>query len=762
MVDSACGPGDGHEPMDMNRQLSLTGEPSETLDGAVERVLHRNEETGWGVLLFDLEDAGRIKAVGNFLGVSPGEVLRLAGEWVEHPKFGRQFSVSSFHPTEPASLEGIERYLASFVDGIGSDLAEKIVKKFGRQTLAVLAEKPHRLTEIHGIGKKRKKKILKAWGETRAVRDVMVFLQGYGVSAAYAGRIYQRFGEETIAVVRANPYRLTEVRGIGFHRADAIARSQGVARDAPERVAAGVIHILDEASSREGHMFLWRRDLLGRTREMLALQGERVDSAIRALCDDRRLKVFSPHSSGTAASRSRASGAVEQAIYLPWLEAAERKVARRLEVLFAEATTPLKVDVDTAIRKFESRERIELAEAQRATLHQMVASKVMVLTGGPGTGKTTLTKGIVYVAALAGLKVKLAAPTGRAAKRLAEATGSEAKTIHRLLGYREGAFRHHQDEPLKADLLVIDEASMLDTPLARHLLMALPDDARLIFVGDVDQLPSVGPGRVLGDLIDSGVLPVVRLTEIFRQAQKSLIVVNAHRVIHGELPIRGVKPDEADFFAAYREDPAAALAEVTGLVASRITAQFGFDPMRDIQVLAPMRRGILGVENLNAELQNLLNPRGEAPKWAGQRFRQGDRVMQRSNNYDLEVFNGEIGIVADFDSEERQVLVELDGRVVGYPVRNLDELELAYAVTIHKSQGSEFPCVVIALHTQHYVMLQRNLLYTAITRGKRLVIVVGNRRALAIAARTETTQRRETLLVERLQGDARGGGTGPT
>ncbi len=724
-----------------SRQLALTGEPTEAIEGAVERVLHRNEETGWGVLLFDLEDAGRIKAVGSFLGVQPGEVLRLDGEWVEHPRFGRQFRVSSFHPAEPASLEGIERYLASFVDGIGSDLAKKIVGKFGKDTMAVLTETPHRLTEVRGIGKKLKKKILTAWGETRAVRDVMVFLQGYGVSAAYAVRIYRRFDERTIAIVRANPYRLMEVRGLGFHRADAIARSQGMAHDSPERAAAGALHILEDASSREGHMFLRRRELSGRTRELLAVGGELVDSAIEAQCDDGRLRAF------------------KDAIYLRRLEAAERTVARRLTALLAEKAPPLKVEVELAIRKFEDRERINLAEAQSETLREMVASKVMVLTGGPGTGKTTLTKGIVYVASLAGLKVKLAAPTGRAAKRLAEATGVEARTIHRLLGYQPqagGGFLHGQDDPLEVDLLVIDEASMLDTPLARHLLLALPDSARLVIVGDVDQLPSVGPGRVLGDLIDSGEMPVVRLTEIFRQAQKSLIVVNAHRVIHGELPIRGAEPDEADFFAATREDPAAALAEVTDLVASRISARFGFAPMRDIQVLAPMRRGILGVENLNAELQNLLNPRGDAPKWAGIRFRRGDRVMQRSNNYDLGVFNGEIGSVAGFDSEERQMLVELDGRVVGYPMRNFEELELAYAVTIHKSQGSEFPCVVIVLHTQHFVMLQRNLLYTAITRGKRLVIVVGSRRALAIATRTETTGRRETLLVERLRGEARG------
>ena len=724
------------------RPLLTAASATAAVDGVVERVLHRNEETGWGVLVVEVagpggsggrSDPGQIRAVGTFLGVRPGENLRLEGEWVEHPKFGRQLRVSYFNPVEPESLVGIERYLSGFIDGIGSDLAKKIVKTFGKETLDVFALEPDRLSEVPGLGKKRRKRILKAWGETRTIRDAMVFLRSHGISSAYAVRIYKRFAEQTIALVRSQPYRLTEVRGIGFHRADVIARSLGIPHDSPERAAAGAIHALEEASAREGHMFLRRPELRGRAREILAVGDELVSAAIESACADGRLK------------------AERDAIYLRRLERAERIVAERLRALLAEEAPPLKVEVELAIGKFETQERITLAEAQRETLREMVASKVMVLTGGPGTGKTTLTKGIVYVASLAGLEVKLAAPTGRAARRLAEATGVEAMTIHRLLGYQGDAFNHNQDNPLEADLLVIDEASMLDAPLARHLLGALPDSARLVFVGDVDQLPSVGPGRVLGDLIDSGEIPVVRLTEIFRQARKSLIVVNAHRVIHGELPIRGADPDAADFFVAHREDPAAALAEVTGLVASRISARFGFEPIRDIQVLAPMRKGLLGVEGLNAELQNRLNPQGEAPKWAGRRLRRGDRVMQTSNNYELEVFNGEIGTVAGFDSEKRLVFVDFDGRAVGYPTHNLDELELAYAVTIHKSQGSEFPCVVIVLHNQHFVMLQRNLLYTAITRGKRLVIVVGTRRALAIATRTETTQRRETLLVERLR-----------
>ena len=721
----------------MPHQIALTDElatSTTTVKGTVERILHSNEDSGWGVLLVDAEGPGPFKAVGTFLGVQPGESLRLEGQWVEHPKFGQQLKVSAFTHVEPASLEGIERYLASFIDGISSRLAKRIVQHFGEKTLDVFAREPKRLTEVNGIGKKRKKKILAAWKDTRTIRDVMVFLQGYGVSSGYAVKIYQRFEDRTIRVVRSNPYRLTEVRGIGFHRADVIARALGIARDSPDRAAAGVIHTLEESSSREGHMFLRRRELRERACELLRVGDEVVSQAIEELC------------------RSGLLRSVQQAIYLRRLETAERIIAERLLALLAKEAPALRVTVELAIGKFEAQEQIQLAEAQRATLRTMVESKVMVLTGGPGTGKTTLTKGIVYVANLAGLTVELAAPTGRAAKRLAEATASEAKTIHRLLGYQGKGFTRNPDDPLKADLLVIDEASMLDAPLARHLLLALPDSARLVIVGDVDQLPSVGPGRVLGDLIDSGEIPLVRLTEIFRQAQKSLIVVNAHRVIHGELPIRGDDPNASDFFVANRVDPAAALAEVEDLVVRRIAARFGFDPMRDIQILAPMRRGLLGVENLNTALQNLLNPGGEAPKWAGLRFRQGDRVMQRSNNYDLTVFNGEIGSVAGFDSEKRQILVAFDGRVVRYSPRNLEELELAYAVTIHKSQGSEFPCVVIVMHTQHFVMLQRNLLYTAITRGKQLVIVVGARQALAMATKTETTQRRETLLVERLQG----------
>lgn len=731
----------------MKGQLTWTDEAASSstrVEGTVERILHQNEESGWCVLLIEAEGTGRLRAVGTFLGVQPGEILRLTGDWADHPKFGRQLKVESFEPVEPSGLEGIERYLASFVDGITARLARRIVERFGDQTLDVLATEPDRLLEIRGLTKKKKKRILKSWKEVRTIREAMVFLQGLGIPSSSAARIFRHFEEQTITVVRSNPYRLTEVQGIGFHLADRIARSQGVAHDSPDRVGAGAIHILEEASAREGHMFLREAVLRGRTRQLISVSDELVRPAIEVQCQAGRLSSVGDRS--CVEDRS-----ADAAIYLRRLENAERIVAERMDALLAEAAEPLNVEVELAIGKFESQEKIQLAEAQRETLREMVESKVMVLTGGPGTGKTTLTKGIVYVASLAGQTVELAAPTGRAAKRLGEATGVEAKTVHRLLGYQGEFFTRNQDSPLEADLVVVDEASMLDTPLARHLLRALPDSTRLILVGDVDQLPSVGPGRVLGDLIDSGVIPVVRLTEIFRQAQKSLIVVNAHRVIRGEMPRAGRDPKE-DFFIAHRGDPEAALGELTDLVASRIFAQFGYNPVRDIQVLAPMRRGLLGVENLNVELQKLLNPEGEAPPWAGRRLRQGDRVMQRSNNYDLEVFNGEIGTVAGHSAEERLVQVDFDGRLVDYPTQNLDELELAYAVTIHKAQGSEFPCVVIVLHGQHHIMLQRNLLYTAITRGKELVIVVGARRAVATATATETTHRRETLLVERLRG----------
>lgn len=715
----------------MDQQLSLDGSQV-TLEGTVERILHSNEETGWSVLLFDGEGEGRMRTVGSFLGVLEGDRLRLRGDWVEHPKFGRQLKTASFTPVKPATLEGIERYLAGFVDGIDAKLASRIVETFGDQTLAIFEDSPARLIEVRGIGKKRREQILEAFDDTQKIRDSMVLLQGYGLSAALAARIYKRFGENTARVIHDNPYRLTEVRGIGFQRADALAQAKGMAPDAPERIAAGTIYNLEEASN-QGHMFLRRPELRARTSRLLRVHGDLVDTATETELSSGRLQ------------------AVEEAIYLRRLEAAERQVATRLLALLKETVAPLRVKIEVAVGSFESQERIQLAEAQRNALREMVESKVMVLTGGPGTGKTTLTKGIVYVANLAGLEVRLAAPTGRAAKRLHEATGVEAKTIHRLLGYQpDNTFKYNEENLLEVDLLVVDETSMLDTPLARHLLMALPETTRLILVGDVDQLPSVGPGRVLGDLIDSGKIPLIRLTEIFRQAQKSLIVVNAHRIIHGELPIRG-QDDTADFFVAHREDPAKALDEIEDLVARRIPAKFGYVPIRDIQVLAPTRRGPLGIENINARLQAALNDAPEAPSWSRRRFRQGDRVMQTSNNYDLEVFNGEIGRVHSFDSDEKEVMVELDDRLVGYPVAQLEELELAYAVTIHKAQGSEFPCVVIVLHSQHYVMLQRNLFYTAVTRGKRLVIVVGARRALETATRTETTQRRETLLVERLQ-----------
>ncbi len=721
---------------------------TETIEGAVDRIVYSNEENAWTVVRLAVRGRGEVTAVGNLLGVQPGESLRLKGSWVKDRKWGKQFKAESYMTVKPETFTGIEKYLASgLVHGIGKELARRLVQHFGLDTLEVIDRAPGRLSEVQGIGKVRLERITKAWKEQREIRDVMVFLQSHGVSTNYAIKIYKLYGGEATARVRENPYRLArEVRGIGFKSADRIARHLEIAADSPQRAAAGVVHVLRQAADR-GHVYLSRSQLLAATVELLDVATEIIEPALDRLIDDGELTAVTPPESDPAASQQT------PAIYMKPLEVAERGVAELFRALTAQRTLPLEIDTDRALEWFQEQEKIELAWQQRQALRQAITCKLMVLTGGPGTGKTTLVKGIVRILSLKGLRIQLAAPTGRAAKRLAEATGLEAKTVHRLLEYnpRERAFSRDADQPLATDLLIVDEASMLDVTLTYHLLKAVPPRARLILVGDVDQLPSIGPGRVLADVIESGAVEVVRLTEIFRQALNSLIITNAHRVRIGEQPVLRPADDEGDFFFFERETPEAILGTVRRLVGERLPRSFSFDPGRDIQVLTPMQRGMLGAANLNAELQARLNPHGVGVTRAGRLLRIGDRVMQTRNNYDLDVFNGDVGHVERIDFDNDIATVDFDGRRVSYDFLELDELVLAYACSIHKSQGSEYPCVVIPLHTQHFTLLQRNLLYTALTRGRRLVIIVGSAKALEIAVTTEVSTRRSTLLAQRLR-----------
>jgi exodeoxyribonuclease V alpha subunit len=719
-----------------------------TLEGVLERVVFANEENAWSVVRLTVP--GRrdpITAVGNLLGAQPGENLRLTGAWVQDPKYGRQFRVSSHQTVAPATRTGIEKYLSSgLIRGIGKGLAGRLVEAFGLETLDVIEHQPERLREVEGIGPQRSASIQRAWVEQRDIKDVMVFLQSHGVSTSFAIKVYKAYGAQAAHVVRENPYRLAiDIYGIGFKTADAIATSLGISPTAPQRIEAGTLHLLGEAADR-GHVFLPRQQLQEDAGKLLGAEVWRVDLATAALAESGQV-VVEPAPAAPA-------DPAEEAISLKPLHAAESGIAARIRALLVQPPLPLEIDLDRALEWFEKQEQIALAAEQRQAIRAGLTRKVLVITGGPGTGKTTLVRGIVRILEKKGQKILLAAPTGRAAKRLAEATEGEAATIHRLLEFnaQTRAFDRNRDRPLSCDLLIVDEASMLDTVLAYHLLRAVPDAGRLILVGDVDQLPSVGPGSVLADLIRSDAVEVVRLTEIFRQARRSLIVVNAHRVNQGQMPVLESVDSDGDFFFFERRTPEEIVETVCQLVARRIPAGFKLDPVEQIQVLTPRNRGPLGTETLNARLRDLLNPEGVAVTRGGQTLRVGDKVMQVRNNYDLEVFNGDIGRIAAIDEEEHLVRVAMDGRQVVYDFGSLDELVLSYACTIHKSQGSEYPCVVIPLHTTHYLMLQRNLLYTAITRARRLAILVGEERALRIAVGNRRVKTRLTRLAERLRG----------
>jgi exodeoxyribonuclease V alpha subunit len=735
-------------PMSLPFQPRLAPEGPATVTGVLERVVFSNEENAWSVVRLTVAgEREPVTAVGNLLGVQPGENLRLEGQWVVDPKFGRQLKVSSYTVVAPSTAEGIERYLGSgMVPGIGKEMAKRLVAAFGLATLDVIEREPERLKEVKGLGPKRRAEISRAFAEQREAREVMVFLQSHGVATGHAIKICKRYGQDALRQVREDPYRLAiDIHGIGFLSADRIAAALGFAKTARERVEAGVLHLLSEAADR-GHLFLPQARLTEEARRLLDVPAAPVEAAVATLAAAEQV-VVEPISGSDRANASEGGSAV----YLKPLHAAEAGLAARLRALLAQPALPLQIDAERALSWFEKQEGVTLAPAQREAVKRGLTEKLLVVTGGPGTGKTTLVRGIVEILGRKGRTVALAAPTGRAAKRLAEATGSPAATIHRLLEFdpRARRFLRDRDRPLACDLLIVDEASMLDTVLAYHLLKAVPNGGRLVLVGDVDQLPSVGPGRVLADLIRSRAVDIVQLDFIFRQGETSQIVQNAHRIQRGELPVAS-RDLAGDFFLAERGRPEEVLATLVDLVTRRIPARFGLDPVDEIQVLSPMNRGLLGTDNLNQVLREILNPSGRAVAHGPHSLRVGDKVMQVRNDYELEVWNGDLGRVREIDLEDEQVAVEIDGRRVLYDFPQLDELALAYACTIHKSQGSEYPCVVVPIHTQHHVMLQRNLLYTAVTRARRLAVLVGERRAIAVAVGNGRTGARFTLLAERL------------
>ena len=706
--------------------------PATLLRCVVERITYQNPENGYSVLKVKVKGYNDlVTLVGNLLEVPVGSVLLCRGEWKVDKCYGSQFVAATWEETMPATVYGIEKYLGSgLVKGIGPRFARAIVQRFGTETIDIIETEIERLYEVPNIGRKRVAKIRESWEKQKDIKNVMLFLQGYGVSTAYAAKIYREYGKESIDKVRENPYRLADdIWGIGFKTADGIAAKMGYEKEDPRRCRSGILYTLGQLSD-EGHVYAGEEQLVKTAGQLL----EAGETAIR----------------DTLAGMLQAEDLIldKDAIYLPPFYHAECGTSRRLRDL-AESTGRSLFDGLFDPSSLTAETGIEYDEVQLAAIRQAVTSKVMVLTGGPGTGKTTTTQGIIAALKKAGLRVLLAAPTGRAAKRMSEATGMEAKTIHRLLEYNpQDGYKRNDENPLEGDALIVDECSMIDILLMNNLLKAVPVGMRLVFVGDIDQLPSVGAGNVLRDIIDSQRIPVVRLVRIFRQAQKSRIVMNAHTINQGRFPDTSNGRD-TDFFFMREDDPERAAETIVRLVKERLPRAYRESPDR-IQVLTPMQRGVVGAANLNLLLQQALNPSGPSLGRGGYTYRQGDRVMQLRNNYDKDVFNGDLGYIREVDTEERTLKVDFDGKWVEYDVTELDELPLAYATTIHKAQGSEYPIVVMPVLMTHFVMLQRNLIYTGITRAKKICVLIGAMKALAYAVRNVSVLKRNTRLRERL------------
>jgi exodeoxyribonuclease V alpha subunit len=725
-----------------------------SIEGILDRITFQNEENGYTVAR--LLDSGREKktvtVVGFLSGVPVGSTLSLTGTWINDSRYGRQFKLLSYEIIKPNTINGIERYLGSgLIRGIGPAYAARIVGRFGLQTLDILENDPDRLGEVAGLGKARVASIKKAWQEQKEIHRIMVFLQGHGISAAYAVKIFKTYGRKALAVVKENPYRLAEdIWGVGFRIADSIALSLGVPANDPRRARAGLLFALDQAAG-EGHCYLPSEKLLEQAEFLLKLTGKSEELPEQQdLYSDPEL-IRAQIKSLEAADKIVAA---DDSIALAPIHFAEKGAAAKLLKLGAGSPLYDIKNVDQALAWASARLELELAPEQGEAIKAGLEHKVSVITGGPGTGKSTILKALLLVLSQKGIAVKLAAPTGRAAKRLAEACGREATTIHRLLEYDAAlrGFKRNRHNPLEADMVIIDESSMMDIVLTNFLLNAVADKASLVLVGDVDQLPSVGPGNVLRDIIGSDCVPVTRLQTVYRQGPGSLISFNAARINRGEfLELLPDYEGDKDFYCIFRDEAADIETEILSLCSERLQKRYGFDPVRDIQVLTPMRKGIIGTENLNSRLQDVLNPAAGGGDDQPRRFLPGDKVMQIRNNYDKDVFNGDLGIVEAAGGSENTAEVLFEGRRVLYESADLGELVLAYAVTVHKSQGSEFPCVIIPLHTTHYPLLQRNLLYTAVTRGRKLVVLVASKKALTMAIRNNRVVKRYTMLAERLR-----------
>ncbi len=731
----------------LRKPISGTDGPPAAVDqqelaGALDRVIFHNPDTKYTVALFDAEERGRMTIVGCLYQPLPGQSLQITGSWKNHAKYGRQFDITSYQVIMPTSADGIERFLSGrFVKGIGPRLAERIVKRFGEKTLDVLDQHPERLREVNGIGQKKLARIIDSWEDNRSIRQLILFLGQHGISAGLAARVHARYGPDAVAKIRENPYQLAlEVERIGFQTADQIALKLGLAPDSRERAQVGLLFTLHQQAGSNGHCCLPRAMIQDEALKLLGLEDHAlIEDALEDMIADQQLIVDDRHE--------------ELPVYLPKFHRAERDLASSLAALNNSSSLFDDREIDP---RYLRTGLVVLAEGQKQALCTALTSRVSIITGGPGVGKTTLIRRLVAIAREQRRQVALAAPTGRAAKRLAEATDSDASTIHRLLRYNpmEGRFDKNESDKLEVDMMIIDEASMIDVFLMRDLVRALPGHATLVLVGDADQLPSVGPGNVLSDLINSNCFPVTRLEEVFRQSRESQIVHNAHLINAGHFPV--LPEDEpgaplTDFYYARVPDPDRCAEMVLRLTKERIPQRFGFDPMTQIQLITPMHRGEVGTIALNTALQEGLNPTGTLVQLGSAHFRVGDKVMQVRNNYDKEVFNGDIGFVSGYDGEDEKLEVRFDRRILRYSAAEVEELKLAYCITVHKSQGSEYPAVVLPLLTQHYLLLQRNLLYTAITRGKELVVLVGSDKALRIAIQNDKIRRRYSHLADRLR-----------
>ena len=727
-----------------------THKPTVELRGQVERITYTNEETGYTVARVRVRgQKDLVIVVGNLMAPTPGEILILKGLWTNHPTYGEQFKVVQYKKEVPATVYGIQKYLASgLIKGIGPIMAKRIVSRFGKDTLEVIENRIEELAQVEGIGKKRIEMIRRAWAEQKEIRDVMVFLQSHGVSSGYATKIFKQYGDQSIEVVKENPYRLaTDIFGIGFVTADRIAQNLGFARDSELRAEAGILYVLNQLAE-EGHVYYPYEELVRKCQEILQVERPIIVRALATVAAEGRI-IIEDLNEDIEEFRIN-----NKAVYLAKFHVSETGIARYLNKLLKAPKSIRKIDSEKALAWVQEKLSITLAPMQKQAIKCAAENKVIVITGGPGTGKTTIINAILKIFSVLDVRVLLAAPTGRAAKRMSEASSHEAKTIHRMLEYslQKGGFQRNEENPLDCDVLIIDEASMIDTVLMYHLLKAVPSGATLILVGDVNQLPSVGPGNVLRDIIASGAVPVVQLSEIFRQAQHSLIIVNAHKINNGIMPSLKLPGPYSDFYFIEQEDPEEVLKIIIELVAERIPRRFKLDPVDGIQVLTPMHKGTVGVARLNTELQESLNPGNSGLLRGSKGLRVKDKVMQIRNNYDKEVFNGDMGRVRSIDLENQVVTISFDNRDVDYDFTELDEISLAYAVSVHKAQGSEYPAVVIPVLTQHYALLQRNLIYTAVTRARGLVVMVGTKKALAVAIKNNKTERRYTYLRYRVNG----------